>query len=64
MRQSLPDQAHAEAAAHDQVPVMCDRFQMSPEFIHCAALPFFLITLYDKSVPAATQKNFKSLLTS
>lgn len=32
---------HAEAAAHDQVPVMCDRFQMSPEFIHCAALPFF-----------------------
>jgi hypothetical protein len=41
MRQSLPDQAHAEAAAHDQVPVMCDRFQMSPEFIHCAALPFF-----------------------
>ena len=41
MRQSLPDQAHPEAAAHDQMPVVCDRLQMSPKFVHGAALLFF-----------------------
>ena len=56
VRQPLPDQSHPEAAAHDQMPVMCDRFQMSPEFMHGAALLFF--SLYDRTAPGATQEKF------
>ena len=40
VRQPLPDQPHPEAAAHDQMPVVRDGLQMSPEFVHSCRLLF------------------------